>query len=271
MDSKLFSLKEWITTEQAANFLCEKLSAPVTREDVLQFGVDDKLTLSVYFPNNTPSIRFACRHSEADPIFEQSYDIQESEQFIFEYELKISVLWGIYDLPMLGGEFLEVCRAVHNLKRSEIDTHCNGGIHLVDDKRCHYQLRTIERPEREIPDLQAHQVINSYYPAHRFPEGIQYVVRTSAISDFVANISESNANKSKTSNVGIERQCKQWLISLMEDDAEKKKSKEEYRVEAKATWPKLGERAFGRAWQNAINETNNTKWSTSGRPKGKKS
>jgi hypothetical protein len=48
--SKLLKLKKWVTLEDAAQYLTISLGEPVSKAQLLKFGIDGLLALSVYFP-----------------------------------------------------------------------------------------------------------------------------------------------------------------------------------------------------------------------------
>lgn len=49
--SKLFKLRKWVTLEEAAQYLTISLGEPVSKAQLLKFGIDGLLAISVYFPN----------------------------------------------------------------------------------------------------------------------------------------------------------------------------------------------------------------------------
>ena len=49
--NKLFHLKQWVSIPDAARHLSQSLTEPVSEADVLKFGLDGLLVLSVYLPN----------------------------------------------------------------------------------------------------------------------------------------------------------------------------------------------------------------------------
>ncbi len=49
--SKLFNLKKWVTLDDAAKRLSMTFNEEVKVKDLLQFGLNGHLTLSVDFPN----------------------------------------------------------------------------------------------------------------------------------------------------------------------------------------------------------------------------
>jgi hypothetical protein len=115
---KLLKLKEWLTVPDAARHLSILFGEEVGEADVLRLALDGHLTLSVYFVNHTKArcgpivpLKDAKRH----PL--QMWDGQTvycfkglciSEEEVLELDESVVTLTGIWDLPMLGAERLDV-------------------------------------------------------------------------------------------------------------------------------------------------------------------
>jgi hypothetical protein len=70
---------------------------------------------------------------------------------------------------------------------------------------------------------------------------------------------------SKSSTIGAEGRCKNWLVEMMKNGS-REKPKRDYLTEATTKFQISG-RGFDRAWQAAIAETGNHKWAEGGRPR----
>ena len=159
---KLFSLKEWLTIDDAARHLSNVLGEDVTNADVLRLGLDGRLRLSIQFVNHTkgrcgkvvtwnetdwrlapepnftgnekmeqdvPGLTDQCRPNP--PKLQALYDeICESERgkycrrllnLIIDDERflalsdDLTVLEGVWDLPMIGNELRHVESKYHDL------------------------------------------------------------------------------------------------------------------------------------------------------------
>lgn len=144
--SRLFHLKEWVSIADAAQYLSISLGESVTAADILRLALDGHLRLSVYLPNGATVLRGKIvTHSLADVVtaiaenrvpedldwisvpksFAQkglaaSEDLSGEEvplivslrvddsRWITLDRKKIATVWELWDLPMFGGERLDV-------------------------------------------------------------------------------------------------------------------------------------------------------------------
>lgn len=129
--SKLFQLKEWLTIAEAARHLSTVFREQVVESDVLRLALDRHLALSVNFVNHATAKR--CRIVPLDiaetwtvsfleelfnrgvkPKVAPTKDYKLLKGFylgdnrVLEVETAIVTLDGVYDLPMIGGEALDV-------------------------------------------------------------------------------------------------------------------------------------------------------------------
>ena len=114
--SKLINLKKWVTIRDAARHLSILFGEDVNEADILRLGLDGKLVLSVNFVNHAKA-----QKQKIVPIFEadrvMSLDGKreivlgdlwsDNEVMVAESEAIVTIS-GIYDLPMIGGEALDV-------------------------------------------------------------------------------------------------------------------------------------------------------------------
>lgn len=155
--TKLIDLQEWVTLERAAEYIAGLLREPVLPADVLRLGLEERLTLSVYFPLETPF--FWSTGSFEDP----------------DAKMREENLAGVFDLPMLGDERLEVEKAIQRLTDGpELEANSASGIFLTRDE-CLHQLLCDDDPEHD-------------WSADRFPDYAQFVVRTQAIKRFAKSL-----------------------------------------------------------------------------------
>jgi len=151
--SKLFKVKEWLTVVDAARHLSIVFGENVTEADVLRLALDGRLRLSVYFVNHTMAKRGrVVQYTDAELIAaitsgilpqdlkwhewppgamaalrpDLPPDEAEKEKFLL-LSLRISAdryltlseevttLKGVWDLPMIGNEQLDIEHQYQNL------------------------------------------------------------------------------------------------------------------------------------------------------------
>lgn len=120
---KIFNLKEWLTVADAARHLSIVFGEDVTEADVLRLALDKRIRLSVNFVNGA-----AGRVGRIVPIDEAEYEEIPSPSgkgtlrlyggpqlflggrtiSVVKLEEEVRQLRGIYDLPMIGSEQLDV-------------------------------------------------------------------------------------------------------------------------------------------------------------------
>lgn len=120
---KLFNLKKWLTVEDAARHLSIVFGEDVSAADVFRLALDHELTLSIHFVNGAHG-----RPGTLVPINEASYkEVQMIsgsdtlrlyggpkirtngiESHVLVLEKHVAMLTGVWDLPMIGGDRIEV-------------------------------------------------------------------------------------------------------------------------------------------------------------------
>lgn len=124
---KLFDLKEWLTVAEAARHLATLFEEEVTEADVLRLALDGRLRLSVNFVNHAIARRgkviplSEARTApglftrEGEEPYEVVLAININDRDFLELEEIIQHLTGVWDLPMIGGEGLDVEHAYQQL------------------------------------------------------------------------------------------------------------------------------------------------------------
>ncbi|WP_278412976.1 hypothetical protein [Stutzerimonas kunmingensis] len=154
--SKLLKLKEWLSTEEAADRLSISVGESITEADILRLALDGHLTLSVYFVNHAKGRPFRIEPLDKANVLEavRSYaegrpvmcdQIEQLNEFVLTYrgdllpngeELMVlegndneyKKLEGVWDLLMLGAEKLDVEHLYQNLTGGpDIELVCLGG------------------------------------------------------------------------------------------------------------------------------------------------
>lgn len=125
---KLFNLKTWLTVADAAQHLSIVFGEEVTEADVLRLALDGHLKLSVDFVNHAEArcgkvIPLSEAKTMTVPdIFkkgEETHDIilalRLNDRDFLELDEKIVTLQGVWDLPLIGNEQIDVEHKYQNL------------------------------------------------------------------------------------------------------------------------------------------------------------
>jgi len=128
--SKLFKLKEWLTLPEAAKHLTGVCNEEITEADILRLALDRHLRLSVYFVNKayvrpgqvvgyedvkwgefpaemTVNMKKLPVEARGKPLpYIRSLQINDDKYL--NLEEKVVVIEGVWDLPMIGNEQLDI-------------------------------------------------------------------------------------------------------------------------------------------------------------------
>jgi hypothetical protein len=180
---KLFKLKKWLTVSDTAKHLTVLLGEEVSDADVLQLALDGLLTLSANFVNHATAYRatrvplnevptIAGLHGEKVYIATR---LNDGTGLKFDDQpIRIT---GVWDLPLLGAERLDVQNRVQSLLGGPgVDLLCLEGAFVSGG-------------DGELFQLQVHfdEAVTGragYYPAGGLPEDCMLVVRTEALRAF---------------------------------------------------------------------------------------
>ncbi len=124
--SQLFKLREWLTLDEAAAHISNVLGEPATIADLYRFALDGHLTLSVDFVNyaearkgklvKTEEVAFdfiECSIVTKEKLFKpfwmpRNYEIRVSDDDWIALEKPVITIKGVWDLPMIGAEKLDI-------------------------------------------------------------------------------------------------------------------------------------------------------------------
>lgn len=204
--SKLFGLKEWLTLPEAARRLTDTFEEQVTDADVLRFVLDGRLKLSVLFANSTTA-----RHGKVIPIEDASYreftlggtkTVREYSGPVFYTNGKEShalnlaegvvQISGVYDLPMIGNEVVDVenkFRQLSGIPKIEYSGRDNFYIQGKEDMTLEMLMECVfgdddEDAVERLQRLSDEPKINDYFPASTMPTGSIFVVRAPLLKEF---------------------------------------------------------------------------------------
>lgn len=210
---KLHNLKQWLTVPDAARHLSMFFGEDVSEADVLHLALDGHLTLSVNFVNHTMG-RCGAVVSSGDANWITIPSLSGDRQLrlpvsgmriaddkFLQLDKEVIAIDGVWDLTMLGAEHTDVEHKYHFLTGGppvEVQTLEGPIVCREDGMHCllqsHYSDNEFANPKnlrvpRDHPD--------NYYPAAGLPADSVLVVRTSALRDLEARLSEPDQKTEK--------------------------------------------------------------------------
>lgn len=234
--SKLFKLKEWLTISDAAKHISSAINEPVLEADILQLALDKHLKLSVHLVNGA----YARKCTVVD-IFDVEYDEvptldglgtinipKNGRLFTKDGEILqvqkdvIELSAGVWNLPLCGGERVDVEYQFQQLTdQINVTAVSLDGVFVCTR-------------DGELRELQAHYNDNefidkstlkkpfnnneNFHPAGGLPEDSIFVVRTTAIVEFLKSI--ENAPEQTEKPLGNrERDTLLTIIAVLCKDA----------------------------------------------------
>lgn len=148
---KILNLKKWLTLSEAAGYLSIAFSEAVTEADILFFGLEKELGLSVQFVNGAMAQRgnlITSTERDLPNIGSKNY-IQLSESAGVMLDPEISYLRGIYDLPLWGAESIYVTEKYQKLMNGPIvDLVSTTGTFVKDEDNIYLLQSAYDEDDR---------------------------------------------------------------------------------------------------------------------------
>lgn len=276
--SQTFLLKEWLTLERAAKHLSSVFKEEMEEADLLRFARQKLLTLSIHFPNQTKakygeivrypwtklqaslaegnlpaalewvllspdsarSLPWLPKEAEGEPVLVNKILKIDADSYV-RFTGGIRTIGGVWDLPMVGGEQLEIehefqrlidghpiiwsaaegvivrgldgnfCQLQEQYNIKEYSSiwdaqHRELKQHIIDcdvEQADGEELIKLHKAERKkvIQTIMALPISESYYPARYLPKDSHLVVRRDALLDFEKLVKDSKLG-SNFSNPG---------------------------------------------------------------------
>lgn len=229
---KLSNLKEWLTLSEAAQHLSIDFGADVNEADVLRLALDRRLRLSVFFVNHASAkcgkivpqetskgLVFATPEDDSYLITLKNVLEGEAGEYVrhtcrmeigddecLNLNPKVEVIKGVWDLPMIGAERLDVEHEYQNLTCGpDVTLQCFDGAFVEGRGGLLYQLQEYFGDHEFFDKKNLKQPWDhpkNYYPAEGLPEDSVFVVRTEALREFeqLINGAPTGAEKPMTAN-----------------------------------------------------------------------
>lgn len=204
--SKLFKIKQWVTAQQALDFLTLQLGEEVTPLDLLQLAVERKLKISVKFDHRVP-VKLGVTVPYKDVPIVELPSIREGEEKVCFlgghcltpevewdedtpfacFEKNVSYIDGIWDLAMIGNEAINVA----NMLREEIGADSLDLLNIDGTFLCRPDGACANLQERFNPEDRA----EGFYPAGGLPEDAVLVFRTAELNRFISEFDTPSENE----------------------------------------------------------------------------
>jgi hypothetical protein len=204
---KLLKLKQWLTVADAAHHLSILFGDDVSEADVLRLALDGHLTLSVDFVNGArgrcgPAVRNedakrTIREEDPEDWVHLTKATSPGEKVlshwlpglplgdgsVLEYDQKAVLIDGVWDLTMLGHERLEIEQKYQFLTGGpEVDRSFQDGP---------LDTPIVSREGGIFCQLQEpREAAEHHFPSRGLPDDSVFVVKTSALHDLEARLSE---------------------------------------------------------------------------------
>jgi len=266
---KLLNLKEWLTAPEAAHHLSLLFGEDVRESDVLRLALDGRLTLSVHFVNDTE-----CLRGPLVPIQEAKRDNARAlgkngkhpiegviidDDRVIECGSEIGYIRGVWDLPMIGAERVEIesrYQVLNNGPMVERDWVIKPIIvSMKDGTYC--QLMTLRTKDWSTGEkrifTEPYLSTANYDVARGLPEDTLLVVRTSALRELEARVSKPDQEAEKPLELR-ERTTLLVIIAALAELAEvdvKKPAKAGLTIESQTV--RMGAEVSSRAIQDHLN------------------
>ena len=195
--------------------------------------------------------------------------IRDNEVLELEDEsILLSELTGVYDIPMLGGERLDIEHKYQMLTNgAEVTSSFLDGAFVVsqDGKWCQLQTHfddnryaNSEKQKKERAKKPLYHPSN-YFPSGGLPEDSVLVVRTSELTEFESRISDTSENPELTDQVDSGRRNQQHdiilaIIAALDFDPLKIPDGGKAKIKSAClTRPRIfTDSSFGHAWKAGI-------------------
>lgn len=213
---KLLKLLDWVPLPQAAKHLSVVLNEEVSEADMLRLALDGRLQLSVNFVNHAFAIA-----GEVVPLASArtvpsvaSFTGEPSEvvlgfdmpdgQHILQFGDQVREIVGIWDLPLIASERLDIEHRYQNLTGGPEVTGVgiNGAfVRSIDAGGTYYQLMEHFQENEHFPKERLKKPWHNrenFYPAGGLPADATLVMRTSVLAEFQGRLAGSQGSAPET-------------------------------------------------------------------------
>ncbi len=249
---KLFNLKQWMNLDDACEYLSLVFGASVKKSDLYQLALDKKLVLSVDLVNKAQAkIGKLVSRPEAKTIelsgpfaeamiedFEDKACLSylegiaytDNQQLILEE--KVYSIDGIWDIPMVGSEALDISHYYQletdgspieliNLEGTFLEKEAEEGKLIAQIQE---RFTKEDRLQIGIDDLPYNSARN-YFPAGTLPDDCNIIVKTESLTKLI-NSASSTKNEPSTKSKNSYLSTIHALSTALADGLTNKPSKD---------------------------------------------
>ncbi len=200
--SKLFKLKEWVTVPDAAKRLSITLSEEVTEADIFNFALNGHLKLSGQLVNEAygrQCVAIKVEEIEWNEIQIQNLSggnsiikipkggrVWQDESGCFQVQKNVVELnGGIWDVPLIGGERIDVEFAFHQLTDGhEVTAVSLDGVFLASKNGDLFEIQSRHTLTKEEGLKRPFLHAENFHSAGGLPDDFVFGVRTDALIEF---------------------------------------------------------------------------------------
>ena len=227
--SKLLKLKKWLSLYDAAKQISLTLKEPVDAGDVLRLALDGHLVLSIHLVNGAYG-RY-CRHVAIEDVEWNEVAFLDGRSTlrlpvggrVWQFEGRTyqvtkevqSLSDGVWDLPLIGGERVDVEFKFQQLNFGPEPTAVSLDGVLIQALNGHifevqtpYEKSTNTVEDKKLPNPER------FHPAGALPEDSDFVVRTESLDELLRFFSE-DASKQDKALMPRERETLLNIIAVM--------------------------------------------------------
>lgn len=231
--NKLIRLKSWLSVQEAAKHLSTVLAEEVTEADIYQLGMERRLTLSVNLVNRAEAkIGKIVPLSECEkvelpgligngPVTVYPGAVTLNDGTAIKLEAAMRTIDGIWDLPMIGGEFHTVSNRYHLLSGGPEDEMIaiHGSFLLGDDGRIAQLHENAGEDIRQFFNRAGRgpwdPTGNENYHPTDLPHDCMIVVRPDSLAAMLAQLDDSAHAKPSKKLSDRERNSLHRVIGVM--------------------------------------------------------
>ncbi len=206
---KLLNLRSWFDLHDAATILASSFGEKVSDVDVLRLALDKQLTISIRVINEAYGRE--CREIQPNDIEWKEIPSLDGDRMLkmpasgkilyfrdintfYHIDGPVYSLNGIFDLPMIGGEQVDVEHRFNQIQFQPIPTAVSlEGVMIRSPEGKIYELQS----RYDKPNSPSFTDPDNFHPAGCLPEDYVFVIKKECLDDFVRRHTETPTGNEK--------------------------------------------------------------------------